>query len=212
MADQYSEQWAKDRRGVFTASSIHLLMGQSLGNKTAVDYIEMKAYGIYYDCFLEPEISTWQMERGTELEPYALDLFEARSGTELIRGHYQIHPDIDLLVSPDAWLRNENMILENKCPVDILKHIRYGKRAVDADSLKSVSKQYYWQMQAQMLAYGCDEAYFTSYHPHAPEYSKKIPVLFARKIKANKDDQDRMIDRVAEASKIRDEIIEIINQ
>lgn len=208
MEGQYTEKWSKDRRGLFTASSIHLLMGKSLSNQTAQDYIEQKAFEKHYDCSLEPQISTWQMERGTELEPQALDLFELKSGYDLVRDHYQIHPDIDLLASPDAWIRDKGMILENKCPVDILKHIRYGTRVNDAESLKAVSKPYYWQMQAQMLVYNCNTGCFTSYHPQAESYSDKIPEMFAVNIKAVVDDLEFMIERIKEASVIRDQILE----
>jgi hypothetical protein len=68
--------------------------------------------------------------------------------------------------SPDGL--SEDAILEIKCPYNSAIHLK-NFTITDADSLKSVHPEYFWQMQLGMLATDLPKGYFVSYDPRMPE-------------------------------------------
>jgi hypothetical protein len=63
---------------------------------------------------------------------------------------------------------SEDAILEIKCPYNSAIHLK-NFTITDADSLKSLHPEYFWQMQLGMLATDLPKGYFVSYDPRMPE-------------------------------------------
>ena len=175
---QNETNWQQARTNRFTASVVHKLMGSSrtggLLSKSAETFVYEKA----------AEILTGQvkpiygdaLEWGKQYEPDAFHVFDAQNFEQFTYyggetyvfipyGNYSGY-------SPDGL--SENAILEIKCPYNSGIHLK-NFSIYDADSLKSVHPEYYWQMQLGMIASNLDNGYFVSYDPRMPE-NKQIHV------------------------------------
>lgn len=164
--------------GRFSSSSCHLLCGKSLSNKTAQDYIQMKAMESLFGIRGDDNVNTYAMQRGTDLEPEAHYFFQDRYKIELITGDYRVTKKF--VSSPDAVWRYKPYLNEVKCPEKLYKHLYYlvkirGKGATEA--LKKIEPRYYWQVQSQMWIYEAEAVYFCSFHPEAPIAPADIPKL-----------------------------------
>jgi hypothetical protein len=183
MSEQRSDEWFEDRRGRFTASSIHRLLSDGsrpmtedelkiwkLANpKSQKKNTECIGDAFYTLCFekaceivfgLDPywDIVSYDMQRGINWEPDAFDLFKWNKLLDFI--------DVETCgfipygdnagASPDG-LVSDGGNLEIKCPKPpkFFTIIRDGKDAIDPE--------YISQMQMQMLATGRDHAYFFNY-------------------------------------------------
>ena len=175
---QNETNWQQARTNRFTASVVHKLMGSSrtggLLSKSAETFVYEKA----------AEILTGQvkpiygdaLEWGKQYEPDAFHVFDSQNFEQFTYyggetyvfipyGNYSGY-------SPDGL--SENAILEIKCPYNSGIHLK-NFSIYDADSLKSVHPEYYWQMQLGMIASNLDNGYFVSYDPRMPE-NKQIHV------------------------------------
>ena len=175
---QNEDQWQQARTNRFTASVVHKLMGSSrtggLLSKSAETFVYEKA----------AEILTGQvkpiygdaLEWGKQYEHDAFHVFDSQNFEQFTYyggetyvfipyGNYSGY-------SPDGL--SENAILEIKCPYNSGIHLK-NFSIYDADSLKSVHPEYYWQMQLGMIASNLDNGYFVSYDPRMPE-NKQIHV------------------------------------
>ena len=175
---QNEDQWQQARTNRFTASVVHKLMGSSrtggLLSKSAETFVYEKA----------AELLTGQvkpiygdaLEWGKQYELDAFHVFDSQNFEQFTYyggetyvfipyGNYSGY-------SPDGL--SENAILEIKCPYNSGIHLK-NFSIYDADSLKSVHPEYYWQMQLGMIASNLDNGYFVSYDPRMPE-NKQIHV------------------------------------
>jgi len=102
------------------------------------------------------------MRDGVEREPDARALFEAITGKEVKEVGSFDHPTIpNTSSSPDGLIRNENAVLEIKCPM----------ASTHARNLMSdtMPKNYVYQVQWEIACTESDYAYFASYHPDFPK-------------------------------------------
>lgn len=175
----FSEDWQLLRRGKFTSSRIHCLMGEkgiSDGGLTYIDQKlgeEMTGHCVSDDDELEDENTTW----GNTHEPDALKRFHLENKVDFLVTQKMIHASNTRFSStPDAiWVHGEASnqeeynvsTLEVKCP---RKFHRFNKlyRCKTPSDLFKVSRIYYWQVLDQMD--NCDSAvgYFGVYHPLYP--------------------------------------------
>ena len=162
---QNEDQWQQARTNRFTASVVHKLMGSSrtgaLLSKSAETFVYEKA----------AELLTGQvkpiygdaLEWGKQYEPDAFHVFDSQNFEQFTYyggetyvfipyGNYSGY-------SPDGL--SENAILEIKCPYNSGIHLK-NFSIYDADSLKSVHPEYYWQMQLGMIASNLENGYFVS--------------------------------------------------
>ena len=172
---QSQEEWLKARANRFTASVVHKLMGSSRSgsplSKTAETFVYERA----------AEILTGQskpvygdaLEWGITNEADAFYYFNQQNFQEwtyyggetyvfIPYGEYSGY-------SPDGL--SQDAILEIKCPYNSGIHLK-NFNIYDADSLKQIHPEYYWQMQLGMLATDLDYGYFVSYDPRMPEGKK----------------------------------------
>ena len=163
---QRSDEWFEARKGKFTASEIHRLLGgiDKNGNLTkttsgAIDNFAIeKAIEELHGLEPQAEFLSKDVERGVELEPQAIECFSQIMAekfidvTECSFYTYSQHSG----ASPDS-LVGKTDTLELKCPKR-LKFFKYIIFGIDYIELK-----YMAQMQMQLLATGRVKAYFFNY-------------------------------------------------
>mgnify|MGYP003643788334 CR=1 FL=1 len=192
--EQRTLEWHEARKGKFTASEIYKLMGvRGLGETGKTYAIDKAIEELYGD--MEENFVSYDMERGTELEPLAFSKFSEIMDLDFILVNTCGFIDIceNSGASPDGIVQ-ENDILEIKCP----KSSGFFKLV----ATNEIKDQYLYQMQMQMLATGGQKAYFFNYMIHEGlEYYHTITI--------NRDDSviDLMQQRISEAVKIKNEYI-----
>lgn len=158
------------RAGNFTASNIHKLLtsprkkGEAL-SETAKGYI-LEVLAEFLTGANGVEINAKALEWGKIYEPSAVEAFEAQTGA---KGVYYggDHPvffkfeDMPLGCSPDYVL--EDAVVEFKCPFNTARHVEAIGQ--DAAWLQTERKEYYAQVQLQMMVLDKPRAVFASYDP-----------------------------------------------
>lgn len=166
---QNEEKWQEARQSRFTASEIHKLMGSPRNksenlSETAKTFVYEKA----------AEILTGQRKQlfgdalnwGKEYEKQAFQSFElthfdnvtyygGESFVFIPYGEYSGY-------SPDGLA--SDYIIEIKCPFNSAIHLK-NFTISNADDLKSMHPEYYWQVQLGMIAAKLDLCKFVSYDP-----------------------------------------------
>lgn len=180
----YSDEWQMCRRGKFTSSKIHCLMGEKGLSQGAYSYIDQKlgelmTNHVCDDEEFEDENTAW----GNQYEPHAIAKFHTVNNVEFLVTQRLIYaPDSHYSSTPDAiWVHGEAInqleynvsTLEVKCPRKFHRFNKFFRCKTPQDLLKTESK-YYWQVLDQMD--NCDSAvgYFAVYHPlYPPECNYK---------------------------------------
>jgi len=150
-ATQRSNEWFKDRYGKFTASEIHKLLGVRGLGETGKSYAIEKAIEQLYGQ-VEDSYRGADMQRGVDLEPLAFKKFQEMhpEAKESFMFPYGQHAG----ASPDGVV-GKDAILEIKCP----RATKFFKIVAD----ENIDKEYYAQMQMQMLCSNSEKAYFFNY-------------------------------------------------
>ena len=202
--EQRTKEWYEARRGIFTASSIHKLMGIKGLGKTGETYILEKvteSLGVEL-----PEISNYAVQYGIEMEPYAKMYYESAFKCNIetpgfIVSEWSKHAGC----SPDGIINNTKGI-EIKCPYNPVHHTENLLIKSQLD-LKQLRTEYYWQIQMCMAVTGLNEWYFVSFHPEFTGINRMISIL----IKADENDIILLKQRISEAVKIKENYLKIIN-
>jgi len=156
--EQRSKEWYEMRRGRFTASEIHKLMGVKGLGETGTTYCFEKAVEIVFGIDEEEDFTSWDMKRGIELEPKAFAKFKelkSKEGIEVKESFFFPYTD-DAGASPDAIVGHD-ACEETKCPRS-KKFFRLVAKGFEA-----IDKEYVWQMQMQMLASNSQRCHFFNY-------------------------------------------------
>lgn len=196
---QRTNEWKIQRYGKFTASEIIKILGVRGLGETGKNYAIDKAIEQLYGEFEEQYIS-FDMQNGIDTEPLAFAKFKELKELEFLEvsncGFFELNEHIG--ASPDG-LVSDNAVLEIKCP----KSSTFFKLV----ATNEVDPKYIAQMQMQMYCTGREKAYFFNYLIHeGNEYWHEIIV--------NRDDAliEKIIDRLKEAIKIKEEYINLINK
>jgi putative phage-type endonuclease len=163
------DNWLDTRKGKFTASEIHKVMGK--GNplsKTAETFVYEKCAELLTG--ESKPIYSPAIDWGKNYESHAFhyfslinfDEFTYYGGETYVFIPYGDHSGY----SPDGL--SKDAILEIKCPYNSAIHLK-NFTIYDADSLKALHPEYYWQMQLGMIAADLDKGYFVSYDPRMPQ-------------------------------------------
>lgn len=158
---QGSDEWFEMRLGKITASKISdvIAKGRSGEAVSRADYKLDLALERHSGIKTE-SVSTFHMQRGTELEPQARIHYELKTGTFVDQLDFVPHPTIDMAgASPDGLVGDDGLI-EIKCPMR-KNHARYllsGKPPA----------AYIPQMAWQLACTGREWVDFVSYHPDMP--------------------------------------------
>lgn len=201
---QRTDEWFELRRGRFTASQISRLLGKETLQRTK-DSIENYAFEKAVESIyghLEDDFTSYDMQRGIELEPLAFKRFKELKAFEFI--------DVEQCVfypfgrhagaSPDGIV-SDNSILEIKCP----KRNKFFK--IVANGIDQVDASYIAQMQMQMMCTNTDKAYFFNYYIEEG-------IEFWHELIIQRDDEmiELIKDRIILASEIKNNYIEKINK
>lgn len=202
---QRSKEWFEARRGRFTASNIHRLLGKESLKKTKQSietYAFEKAVEYLYGIEEEPEFLSKDLERGIKLEPMAFNRFKELKGFEFIdvKESTFIPFGEHSGASPDGCV-SDNSNLEIKCP----RRNKFFK--IIANGNIEIPLQYHAQMQMQMLCSNTEKTYFFNYYiENGIEYWHELIV----------DRDEGMInlikDRIEKATVIKLDFIEKINR
>lgn len=183
---QRSEEWYKIRIGKITGSDFHTLMGngetkKKLLLKKAVERITGKPQG--------DELKNSDIQRGVDLEDTARTYYEMETGNTVNQvGFIQLNEYVGC--SPDGLIGMDG-ILEIKCP----RATTFLSHYLD----DSIEKQYYTQIQFNMMITGAKWCDFVRYNEDFPLYIKRV--------KADKEYQCRIRERLSECIKEIEEII-----
>ena len=180
--EQRTYDWHRARLGHWTGSEIHKLMqhgrkkGETFG-ETAKSYIikvlsermlsadvvaDDELFGLYLN-----QVSSWSkaMEWGAEHEIEARKLYEKKTGNEVTDVSSVAHESIEFYAaSPDGIVMKADKVIEVKCPLPET-FVRYKLMIGDADDLKAVKPEYYWQTMAEMDCTGAKACDFVVYNP-----------------------------------------------
>jgi len=85
---QRSKEWYETRRGRFTASEIHKLMGIKGMGATGETYCFEKAVEIAFGIDEDDDFTSYDMKRGIELEPKAFAKFKEMVNTRFMLKKY----------------------------------------------------------------------------------------------------------------------------
>lgn len=156
--EQRTKEWYDCRRGRFTASEIHKIMGIKGLNATGKTYAFQKAVEIVFGLSEEEEFISFDMQRGINLEPLAFRKFQEIKAFEFLtieKAFFFPYGD-NAGASPEALVGKDG-ILEIKCPrpEKFFYLVAHGEKAID--------KEYTDQMQMQMLCTNSTHCYFFNY-------------------------------------------------
>ncbi len=197
---QRSNDWFEARKGRFTASNIHKLLGVRGLGQTGESYIFEKATEEVFGLDEEDNFTSYDMQRGVELEPLAfrkfkeikeLDFYDVKETTFFSYGKHAG-------ASPDG-LVNDNAILEIKCPRP-MKFFNLVAKGIDA-----IDKEYIAQMQMQMLCTNSEKAYFFNYI-----IFNGVEMWHEIEVKRDEKMIDLIKERIEESIKIKNEFIEYL--
>jgi len=154
--EQRSKEWFNMRLGRFTASQVDSLLGIKGLGLTGESYIFEKAVEIVFGADEEESFVSFDMQRGTELEPIAFAKFKELKALDFIdvQETYFFPFGEHAGASPDG-LVGKDAILEIKCP----RPNKFFKLVKD----NQIDKQYISQMQMQMLCTNSKKAHFFNY-------------------------------------------------
>jgi len=194
---QRDNEWFDARSGRFTGSEIHKLMGVKGLGETGKTYIFEKACEIVFGRDTEEQFVTFDMKRGIELEPIAFKKFADDKSYQFIDVEpCDFFPYKDYAgASPDG-LVGKDAVLEIKCPrpQKLFKLMYFGAEAID--------KEYYWQMQMEMLCTNSVRCHFYNYAVYnGQEYAHEIV------LDRNDADIELLKARMNEAVEIRDNMV-----
>ena len=155
--EQRTEGWFQARLGCPSASSFHRLI-TSTGKPaaTAMAYIDE----LVAERITGKQASVYvseAMQRGTDLEPLAKEVYELVSGESVFDIGFCKHDDLEAGCSPDG-LVGDNGLLEIKCPMahTMVGYLRAGNK---------LPSKYKAQVQGQMWITDRDSCDFLCYHP-----------------------------------------------
>ena len=209
MIDQRSPEWFELRKGKFTASEIYKLMGQKGMGKTGETYVMEKVAEELGATM--PPVSTYAMERGTELEPYAKMHYSKAFNCSVSQAEFIIAPWCeDAGASPDGIVTDwdkvgSSKLIEIKCPMNPVNHLQNFMIRSSAE-LKAIRPEYYWQVQLQMAVCEISLCDFVSYYPEIDPDFRMISITIHR----NDADIDLMKTRISEAVEMKRELLKLI--
>lgn len=197
---QRSSDWFDARKGRFTASDIHKLLGVRGLGQTGESYIFEKAIEEVFGLDEEDTFVSNDMQRGITLEPLAfrkfkeLKEFDFLDVQETTFFSFGSHAG----ASPDGLVGND-AILEIKCP----RPTKFFNLV--AKGIEAIDKEYIAQMQMQMLCTNSVKAYFFNY------------IIFNGKemwheIEVERDEKmiDLIKERIGQAIKIKQDFVQYL--
>ena len=162
-------EWLKQRLGKFTASQFSKLMTYPNKNELpagAITYIMEKVVEVATDFEPEQGFTSAAIQWGKDHELEAVERFSESLLLNVdFTGDAQQFIDYPLLragATPDGLI-DSYAGLEVKCP-NSATHLSY-MAIKNADDLKRIAPNYYWQVMGSLMITGRDQWFFCSYDP-----------------------------------------------
>ncbi len=158
--EQGSDAWLKARLGVPSSSNFGKILTPT-GKKSA----QVKDYSNTLLAELivghgEPFFKSDAMQRGNDLEPFAVAQYELVSGNRTKEIGFVTTDDGRIGASPDRLVGSDGLV-EIKCPLQK----KHTANLISGE----VDKQYIPQVQGQLWLTERDWCHWMSYHPEMPE-------------------------------------------
>lgn len=217
---QHSLDWYRVRLGKFTGSQVGRLMKSGRGkdevfSKDALAYINeivaermlnpavVEVDDLFEEYLMQTTASSKALAWGVDQELNARGMYVSMTGRKVTScGAIQFCEFF--ADSPDGLVLDENGTIEIKCPMPTT-HTTYLAQVHDAESLKALKPEYYWQCMSHMVAANAEWCDWMSYCP----FSKK-PLHIVR-IERDGDAIGQMLTRVAMAEELAKDIIKKIS-
>lgn len=218
---QHSLDWYRARLGRFTGSQVGRLMKSGRGkddvfSKDALAYINevvaermlnpsvVMVDELFEEYLLQVTASSKALAWGNDQEMNARGLYASITNRKVTScGAIQF---CDYFAdSPDGLCIEDNGAIEIKCPQN-KTHTDYLVGIHDAESLKAIKPEYYWQCMAHMTVSGADWCDWMSYCP----FSKKP--LHVVRIERDSSAIATLLDRLELAEQRANEMIQQITQ
>jgi hypothetical protein len=172
---QGTTEWHADRCGKITASRITDVLTKPIKGKQ--ESTTRRNYRAELVCErltgkVPESFQTWEMKRGTELEPFARTEYELRRSVEIQNVGFIVHPRFPFAGgSPDGLIGLDGMV-QFKCP----------KTAIHLDWLMAgiVPMEHRAQMHWEMAVTGRKWNDFVSFDPNLPEHLQLFVKRFDR--------------------------------
>lgn len=212
------------RKGKFTASEIWKLFVEPRNkkdewSKTAQDYILEKA--IEQATGYRQQITSKAMEHGIINEKDAFDAFKERTGDDWqFTGKEFFEIGKNAGASPDAILSNDldiTAVADFKCP----QPLTFFEQKKNMFQEEPIDRNYFYQLQMQMLATGAKKAYLVYYlaqefgdtYTGKLEWHFDLPLesrIFSREVSADPEVHSEILLRIEKAEELKRKYIEVI--
>lgn len=160
---QGSAEWAKLRAGMPTASQFHRIITPQKGelSKSAEPYMCFLLAEMMMGRPIDPPSTSW-MERGSELEQEAADLFAFQNDVELCKIGFATNDEETMGCSPDRGIVEDPTTgVEIKVPKPE-EHARYL-------IVGGIDRDHWVQVQGQMYIMDWQAVKIVSHHPEMPQ-------------------------------------------
>jgi len=208
-SERKRNEWFKSRLGKFTSSELGRLMTyeDKINElpKGAITYIEEKALEIMTDGKCVKNFSNDSMDRGNEKELEGIAAFEAKYGVKC----ECTGPDQQFIQlcsyfggTPDGIIAADDLV-EVKCP-DSKTHLFRIKNIKSQADFKKHEKDYYWQIQGNLLASGRKRCFYIDYDDR---FVNPDLQLFVIEIHRDEEDIRKAKTRLAMAEKLKQTLL-----
>lgn len=160
---QRTEQWHADRAGRITASRFVDVVAKTAAGKPKAERAKYMREVVFERLAAQAKhsVSSKSLNWGTEVEDFAIDAYELRTGLITARSPFVVHPRYDFIgASPDRLVGVDGGC-EVKCPHDEGVHIETWLSGMPEDHIP--------QVQGGMLVTGRAWWDFISYDPRQGE-------------------------------------------
>ena len=193
------------RRGLFTASSIHKLMGKKGLGETGLTYIKSnvaEALGAY-----EEQTTSKSIQWGNDLESDAIEYFSISLKKEVVKSSLIVPEwNSEIGCTPDGLIYDDKKGLEIKCPFLPSNHLD-NLLITSVEDFKVLRNEYYWQVMMCLMITEFDSWFFASYDPRFTGKNRMAVIEITR----NEADIELLKSRINEAIAIKTEILNKIN-
>lgn len=189
---QKSDEWfALRNKYPLTASEAQAIGNQGKGLETLV----WKKLSERYSSADKERFVNEDLERGTELEPLAREMYELQTGNKVDEIGFVINEEVSNVggASPDGWISGQKGLVEIKCFED-KKHFQNIVNGLEIES------QYMWQMQMQMLFTETEFVDFVTYNPNFKQS------LLVKRVLPDKEMQEKIREGLKKGEELIKEI------
>ena len=171
-----SPQWWEARRGAITASRAPALMRRKKNGEPYADYHNMIAK-IAVERIADFTIGTFvtpAMERGTELEPRALEAYALERMCIVGASEFVFHPTLPKVgATPDGFVGDDGLV-QTKVFTDMMRHIDLLKNREKSNTFDD----YKWQLAYELFC--CPSRKWNDLAGYCPEMPPNLRLSIVR--------------------------------